>query len=191
MKRFLGNTIFGIYAIIAIFVTICLLSYNQFKVTEFGEYSLIIINNNSLQPTYNSGDLAIINGAEKIDIGDEVFFYNTETEGVGISIAKVTNIEEVDRNEKTYTLTGDYKISSDYIIGNINGSAKMPVVGNVLGFLESKWGFLLLIVFPSLLAFIYQITVVYSEIRGVKEDEEDEEESEIEEKAPKAKKVRN
>ena len=171
MKKFLGNTLFGIYAIIAIFVTICLLSYNQYKITEFGDYSLIIINNNSLQPEFNSGDLAIINGKENINVGDEIFFYNTDSEDIEISLAKVTNIEKVDKEEVTYTLTGDYKISSDYVIGNINGSAKMPVVGNVLGFLESRWGFLLLIVFPSLLAFIYQITVVYSEIKEIKEEE--------------------
>ena len=171
MKKFLGNTLFGIYAIIAIFVTICLLSYNQYKITEFGDYSLIIINNNSLQPEFNSGDLAIINGKENINVGDEIFFYNTDSEDIEISLAKVTNIEKVDKEEVTYTLTGDYKISSDYVMGNINGSAKMPVVGNVLGFLESRWGFLLLIVFPSLLAFIYQITVVYSEIKEIKEEE--------------------
>ena len=171
MKKFLGNTLFGIYAIIAIFVTICLLSYNQYKVTEFGDYSLLIINNDSLQPEFNSGDLAIINGKEDINVGDEIFFYNTNSENIEISLAKVTDMEKVEKDEVTYTLSGDYKISSEYVIGNINGSAKMPVVGNVLGFLESKWGFLLLVVFPSLLAFIYQITVVYSEIKEIKREE--------------------
>ena len=171
MKKFLGNTLFGIYAIIAIFVTICLLSYNQYKVTEFGDYSLLIINNDSLQPEFNSGDLAIINGKEDINVGDEIFFYNTNSENIEISLAKVTDMEKVEKDEVTYTLSGDYKISSEYVIGNINGSAKMPVVGNVLGFWESKWGFLLLVVFPSLLAFIYQITVVYSEIKEIKREE--------------------
>ena len=36
MKRVIGNIIFVIYAIIAIFVTVCLLSFNQYKVSEFG-----------------------------------------------------------------------------------------------------------------------------------------------------------
>ena len=45
----------------------------------------------------------------------------------------------------------------------------MPNVGTILGILESKWGFLFLIVFPSLLAFIYEIGVVVSDIKNNKE----------------------
>ena len=43
-------------------------------------------------------------------------------------------------------------------------------VGTILGVLESKWGFLFIIVLPALLAFIYQISVVVSDIRGSKDD---------------------
>ena len=45
-------------------------------------------------------------------------------------------------------------------------------MGSILSVLESKCGFLFLIVFPSLIAFIYEIYVVVSEIRG-KKDEKD------------------
>ena len=34
MKKTILNIIFIIYAVIAVFVTVCLLSYNQFKVTQ-------------------------------------------------------------------------------------------------------------------------------------------------------------
>ena len=43
MKKKFLSFIFIIYVIIAIFVTICLLSYNRFKITEFGDKSLLII----------------------------------------------------------------------------------------------------------------------------------------------------
>ena len=36
--------------------------------------------------------------------------------------------------------------------------------------LESKWGFLFLIVMPSLILFIYQISVVISEIKNKDEE---------------------
>ena len=52
-----------------------------------------------------------------------------------------------------------------YVIGNTEGVTVIPKLGTVLGILESKWGFLILIVFPSLLAFIYEITVVFAEIK--------------------------
>ena len=75
MKKIIGNIIFIIYAIIAVFVTICLLSYNEFKVTEFGETSLELIDNEELQPNYNKGDLVIVNRDTRIRENDSIFFY--------------------------------------------------------------------------------------------------------------------
>ena len=59
MKKVISNLIFIIYLIIAIFVTVCLLSYNDYKVTEFGDTSLIIVSDKKMQPDYNKGDLVI------------------------------------------------------------------------------------------------------------------------------------
>lgn len=154
-----------IYAIIAVFVTICLLSYNEFKVTEFGETSLVLIDNEELQPNYNKGDLVIVNRDTRIRENDSIFFYNTSADKVEITVANVTNVEKVSNFEYTYTLEGNMIISSEYVIGNTEGVTVIPKLGTVLGILESKWGFLILIVFPSLLAFIYEITVVFAEIK--------------------------
>ena len=174
MKKVLGNLIFIIYAIIAVFITICLLSYNEFKVTEFGDSSLVIIDNNELEPNYNKGDLVIVNKETRIRENDSIFFYNTSADKVEITVANVINVEKVSNLEYTYTLEGDQAISSEYVIGNTEGVTIIPNLGTVLGILESKWGFLILIVFPSLLAFIYEITVVFTEIReGRTKEKED------------------
>ena len=165
MKKIIGNIKFIIYAIIAVFVTICLLSYNEFKVTEFGETSLVLIDNEELQPNYNKGDLVIVNRDTRIRENDSIFFYNTSADKVEITVANVTNVEKVSNFEYTYTLEGNMIISSEYVIGNTEGVTVIPKLGTVLGILESKWGFLILIVFPSLLAFIYEITVVFAEIK--------------------------
>ena len=37
MKKAISNIIFTLYIIIAVFVTVCLLSYNDYKVTVFGD----------------------------------------------------------------------------------------------------------------------------------------------------------
>lgn len=172
MKRIIGNIIFIIYAIIAVFVTICLLSFNEFKVTEFGDSSWVIIDNNELEPNYNKGDLVIVNKEDRIREGDTIFFYNTSTDKVEVTLAEVTKVEKVSNSEYTYNLEGDYTISSEYVLGNAESTTVISKIGTVLGVLESKWGFLILIVFPSLLAFIYEITVVFSEIREGKSKDE-------------------
>lgn len=57
MKKVLINIIFTIYAVIAILITICLLSYNKYKVSTFGNTSLVIIDNDSLKSDFNENDL--------------------------------------------------------------------------------------------------------------------------------------
>ena len=50
MKKVLKEVIFAIYIIVAILVTMCLLSYNSFKVSEFGSKTLVIVKNERQTP---------------------------------------------------------------------------------------------------------------------------------------------
>ncbi len=183
MKKTILNIIFVIYVIIAVFVTICLLSYNQFKVTEFGNYSLVIINDNELAPDFNNGDLVIVDKSIDVLPGDKAFFYDTYDRQIEIMLGEVEDLEKVTETESTYTFEGERKISSEYVLGGENATSVIPGVGAVLSVLESKWGFLFLIVLPALLAFFYQITVVISDIRNSKEDKDDKVEKDAGKKA--------
>ena len=191
MKKTISNIIFIIYAIIAVFVTICLLSFNEFKVSEFGDTSLVIVDNQDLEPNFNEGDLVLVDKGKRIREGDTIFFYNTSADAVEVTLAQVQKIEKVSNLEYTYTVEGDVAISSEYVLGNAEDVTKISNVGTVLGVLESKWGFLILIVFPSLLAFIYEITVVFTEIReGKKDDDEESEDEETDDTKNKKDKVK-
>lgn len=170
MKKIIFNLLFVIYVVVAVFVTVCLLSYNQFKVTEFGAKSLIIVSDNTLEPTYKKGDLVIADKKETITSGNKAFFYNTYNQKIEVALGTVTDVERVTNTEKTYTLDGDRRISSEYVLGTTKNAQVISGVGAVLGVLESRWGFLFIIVLPSLLAFLYQISVVVSDIRGLKEN---------------------
>ncbi|MDO5555532.1 MAG: hypothetical protein Q4G09_02440 [Clostridia bacterium] len=167
MKKVIRNVLIVIYAIIAIFITICLLSYNEFRITEFGQTSLILIDNDKLSTEFNKGDLALVKKAtkEEIKIGDKIFFYNTYEKEISVSIAEIIGKEEITETETTYTLEGDKALSSEYVIGLADNAKTVGFVGYVLGFLESKWGFLFLIVFPTLLAFLYEIVEIIIEIK--------------------------
>lgn len=171
MKKTLLNILFSIYIVVAIFVTVTLLSYNEFKVTEFGDYSLIIISDNELEPDFNKGDLVIVNKKDKILTGRKAFFYDTYNEEIEVKLGVIEGIEKITSTESTYTLEGERKISGEYILGPANTAEIIPKLGTVLGILQSKWGFLFLIVLPALLAFINQIGVVYSGIRQAREEQ--------------------
>ena len=165
MKKGLRNIIFSIYIVIAVFTTVCLLSFNNFRVSEFGNNSLVIIDDNKLEPEFNKGDLVIVNKKDAIVDGEKVFFYTTEDREIQIKLGEVTKSERVTKTETTYTIGENHKISSEYVLGSAKTASIIPKVGTVLGILESKWGFLFLIVMPTLIAFLYQITVVFSEIK--------------------------
>ena len=168
MKKFIRNIIIIIYAIIAIFVTVCLLSYNSQKVTELGSYVLIIIDNDELTPEYNKGDLVIVDKSKKIEIGDSVFFYNTSAKDFEVSYTQVENKEEITETETTYTLKGNKRISGEYVVGSSGNATSIAKVGTILSVLESKWGFLILVILPALLAFLYQFIEIIAEARNGK-----------------------
>lgn len=175
MKKKVKNIIFIIYVVIAVFVTVCLLSYNNMKVTEFGKTSLVIVDSNDLGEQYKKGDLLLVNNDSKIVNGESIFFYTTYNREIEINLAKVTSVENVTDKETTYTLEGDRKISSEYVLGSSRTTTAIPVVGTILGILESKWGFLFLIILPALLAFLHQVVTVVTELRGTNKENENEE----------------
>lgn len=174
MKKVIGNIFVTIYVLIAIFTTVCLLSYNEYKISEFGNNAIILVTNDELNPEYNKGDLVIVNIANKnkIAVGDKIFFYkqNTLDKTIDVTLATVEKKEVVTSTETTFTVEGDYPVSSTYVIGASKNTTVIPKLGTVLSILESKWGFLFLIVLPSLIAFIYEITVVFGEIREAKKE---------------------
>lgn len=174
MKKGITSILFGIYLVIAVLVTILLLSYNEFKVTQFGNYTLVLITDNGLAPEYNKGDLVIVNKEDPILTGRKAFFYDAYDEKIEIRLGVIEAAEKITESETTYTLEGERKISGQYVLGPANTTEVIPKMGTVLSILQSKWGFLFVIVFPALILFINQIGVVCSGIKEAKKEEKEE-----------------
>ncbi len=181
MKK-IGKILLGIlgvlYAVIAIFLTACLLKYNDYKITEFGNTSLIIVNNDELNPDFEKGSLLVVSkdNADKIEVGDSIIFYNTYNNQVSLSLGKVELIEKINEKETTYTIGGHYNISSQYLVGSTKDTKVYKGLGTILGILESRVGFLIIIIFPISLAFLYEIYVLILEVkRSIKEESKKEE----------------
>lgn len=162
MKRALGNLVVIAYVIIAIAVTLCLLNYNEYNVTEFGEDTLILITDDSLEPDYLDGDLVVAKkgNLDKVEVGDKIFFYNDKD----IKLGEVKQINTYEGISTTFILDGNHQVIEDDVIGSEEGTKVYNKVGKVLSILESKWGFLFLIIFPSVLAFLHEIFQVIVEL---------------------------
>lgn len=172
--RFLLSIIIGTWIIVAIFVTVCLLSYNEYRVPVFGKTTLLIIDSDELEPTVNEGDLLFVkrNSDSKINKGDVVFYYNSAmNSNTLVYHDKVEEKEEISKSETTYTLH-DRKVSGEDIIGKLDGAKIYPKAGSLLGIFTSKWGFMFLVIFPTLFAIIYEIIMIFEARRSLKNSEE-------------------
>lgn len=155
-----------LYGITAIFLTACLLNYNDYKVTEFGKTSLIIVDNDSLKQ-FKKGSLLIVKKEEdKIKVGEDIIFYNTYNNQVSLAVGELLDKTKVNETENTYTLNGNYDISSQYIVGSVSSTKVLPFLGTLLGIFESRIGFLLLIIFPITLIFLYEVYILVKEIKA-------------------------
>ena len=184
MKRVIIGILVTAYLLVAVFLTACLLTYNDYKISEFGDKSLIILDNKDFEPNYHKGALLIVqkNKNDDIKVNDEIFFYNTYKNQIVVSNSKVIKTEKITETQTTYTISGNYEISSDYVIGKASTTTVINNVGDILSFLESRWGFLLVIVLPISILFIYEIYVIIREIirpeeKAAKKEKEDEPET--------------
>lgn len=182
MKKIVKNIIFDVYIGVAIIITLLLLAYNDFKVSEFGSYTLLLIKDSSLAPEFNKGDLVILNKDDEVLTGRKAFFYSTYNQKIEIKLGLIENVERITATENTYTLEGDRKISGEYVLGPANTAEVIPYLGTVLGILESKWGFLFLIVFPALILVVNQIGIVFSNIMQAAKQEKEEAKAEKKDK---------
>lgn len=179
MKK-IGNLILdiiiGVWLVIAIFVTVCLLSYNEFRVTSFGKNTFLIIDSDAMEPDFIEGDLLIVkrNSDNKINVGDKVFYYNSAmNSNVWIYLDTVQDKIEVTRDETTFVLN-DVSVSGEYVIGKVDGAKVYHKLGTYLGVFTSRWGFMFLVIFPTLFAIIYEIMMIIEARHELKVDNNNE-----------------
>lgn len=157
-------TIVGIaYFAFALFMTILLLNFNEYGVTQFDKTQLILVREELAIPDYNKGDLVIVEEVkvENVKVGDKLFTYkiNKDREAE-IQYGVVGNVYVEDdaisyENGETY--------SSDFIAGKAVKSH--PKYGTFLSIIESQWGFLFLVLVPIFLIFIYEVYALIIEIK--------------------------
>lgn len=165
LKILLGFVIF-VYVVIAILTTVFLLNRNDYNVSVFGDRALLIAKDDELLPFYSNGTLLVIEKIPSTDvkIGEKGFFYDVNTTDKIVKYAEITKKENIAK-DTTYTAKDNSLYSNDYFIGVESSTKEYKIVGQILNVLQSKWGFLFIIVFPLFLAFIYEIYVIVNEFK--------------------------
>ena len=196
MKKVLGTILFVLYAIIAITVTVLLLSYNDYNNSEIGGYTIYIVTDDSLEPTYKQGSILLIKETNdrNVQVGDEIFMYKVLNSSEYEVISTTLQGKTQQGSHTVYIVDNEERYASDYFIGKVDDTIVIEGWGYILNLLESRWGYLFCIVVVSLLLFLQEVFELVMEIKYLNklkkqeaieieadEDEEDDEEDEDEE----------
>ena len=157
-----------VYLVIVVFTTALLLNRNDYGVSTFlGKY-LVFVEDKKLEPTYNEHSLLVISRVDnlKVEEGTKTFFYDTYAATKKIKFTEVTKREDINEKEATYTLKDNTKISSEYVLGTEKSTMALNILGQFLYIVQSRWGFLFIVVFPLFLAFVYEIYSIYKEVKN-------------------------
>lgn len=159
MKKKLWHVVIILHVLVAVFITLCLLMYNEYNVTEFGNKVLVMVENDSTNE-FNKGDLIIVTKNEDYDKDDSVFYYVSRDKNYFINYGMIE-----DENSDSVVIQNDV-IDKDYVIGVSKNVTVIPLVGSILSLLESKWGYLCVIILPILIAFLYEVYSIIRELKG-------------------------
>lgn len=163
MKKLLKGLFLIVEMIVIIFAVVMVsivLMRNKYGYTQFGDNTLIMIDDMNITELthYKSGDLLVVKGINysDIDVGTELYYYDTLNDQYIVRTG-IVKTKTGDNRSALYTFEekDNVSIASDRILGVYSSShAKL---GGVLNFLTSTAGFLLFVILPILVLFIYQI----------------------------------
>jgi len=162
--------VFGIigvvYLIVAICGIACLLKKNEFGYPQFGNKTLLVIEEDNKETGLKKGDLLVLvkPNNDDVKINDGVFFYDTEYKKNTINYGNVTDREVINEKETTFSVATK-KFSSEYLVGKLNDSKKYGTIGSILNVLISKWGFFLIIIVPFFIIFMIELFAIYTEVK--------------------------
>lgn len=169
--NFLVGLVELLIIVYAIFVIVIMLSFNDKGYTEINGKTYVAVDDTNIAElkNYQVDDLVAVNNLNynDINVGDSIFYYATYDKHYIVIEDTVTNKDGSNR-EAVYNFENNKSlVTSEQIIGKLDkvytGKAK------IYNLLTSRYGFLLLVILPVLLIFIYQI---YKFVLLLKEDKE-------------------
>ena len=136
---------------------------NQNVANLFG-YTPLVVESNSMSPTFKKDDLIFVKKCDtsKLEEGDIICFHTIIDNEYALNTHRIQSIAE-NGEARSYTTVGDNNngVADQHIIsdGDIVGKyvGHISGAGKLMNFLSSSTGFLIVIVLPMLIFFIYQV----------------------------------
>ena len=131
---------------------------------------LVLIKEEITNKNYQKGDLVIVEKTryDVINKGDEIFAYSVTS--TGKANVEVGVVGEKYDNQKAIAYENGASFSEEYVIGKAD--KVYHNLGSYLSIVESKWGFLFIVLVPGFTIFLYELYALIVEIKYGDEEEE-------------------
>lgn len=190
--QIVGNVILWLFVVLAALMTILAFSAqkNQAGVPSiFGKMPVSILSD-SMNPTFSSGNMIIcdeLSSKEKaeLQVGDVITFSVDLNDDGNMEFNTHRIISTRSNGGYTYyTTQGDnnsaadnYEVRYDMVVGKWTGT-RLPVIGSVLNYLQTSTGFLICIVIPLILFFLFEVYRFVAAVVAIKSKKMSAEEAE-------------
>ena len=156
MKKIITSILGIVFFVFALSMTILLLSYNDYGISQFGNKSLILMTDKIYSENY-----------DKVEVGDEIFAVRVDA--YGNTFVEIGTVGKLYPDENAISFENGSTFDIKYVLGE--AVERHSTIGGILAVTTSKWGFLFLVLVPCFLIFIYEIYSLIIEIKyGDEED---------------------
>ena len=160
---FISAVLWAVILLAALFAFTTLATRDTNQVASLAGYTPLTVASDSMSPTFRAGDLIIIRKCDPQTLkeGDIVTFHTIINNEFALNTHRITEIQDLG-GARNYVTKGDNNELADIHMiadGDIVGKyvCHLAGFGKVMSFLSSSLGFLLVIVLPLLIFFIYQV----------------------------------
>ena len=170
MKKIFTTTLIVCFLAFTILMTVLVLNFNKYGSTQLGDTTLLIVKKEFASEEHKKGSLLVVENklVKDYKVGENVFTYHLDGQGgANVQYGKVGNVN-VEQDAITFKNGDTY--SSEFIMGVPQKT--YSGIGTYLAIIESKWGFLFIILIPNFFLFIYQLYTLIIEIKYGKNEEE-------------------
>lgn len=159
----ISAVLWAVILLAALFAFTTLATKDTHQVASLAGFTPLSVATDSMAPTFRSGDLILIRKCDPASLqqGDIITFHTIINNEYALNTHRIAEIESMN-GVRSYVTKGDnnaiadvHRIADGDIVGKYVGH--LPGVGKVMNFLSSSLGFLLVIVLPLLVFFIYQV----------------------------------
>ncbi len=146
MKKVILRVFLIIYILFIVLTTFLLLKQNEYKVSIIKSKSVFVLNN----------DLYVSKLKNKYEVNDGIYYADKR--------GKICNSKIIAINNSNYILDNNESITKKNIIGT-KDYFKLPLIGLLYKVFTMKYVYLLVVILPIFICFIYEIYQIIKEIK--------------------------